>query len=285
MRQLGDRADKLKMMQRALDAAGIERQPGMMAVFERGDRKVPVVGRVVGVGLVDEITDRQYVVVDGVDGRVHYAELGRRTADAAPQRGMIVKLAADSLQGKPKSTPRLQVLSPVELARQIDYDGPTWLDRALIAKERLHASPTEFGVELDQALAERGRWLAEQKLADVGAGGGATPKPQMLAQLRQRETARLAETLSRELKAMHVPHQPGSRISGVYERSISTPTGKLAVIRKEDTFTLAPWKAALEPMRGRAVTGLVQPHRVSWSLHSRARVARPSPMKLSEKLR
>ena len=89
---------------------------------------------------------------------------------------------------------------------------------------------------------------------------------QMLAALRQRETARLAETLSRQLNAIHVPHEPGSRISGVYERSITTPTGKLAVIRREDTFTLAAWKPALEPLRGRAVTGLIQPHRVTWVL-------------------
>ena len=266
LRQLGERADTFKMMQRALKDAGIERPTPGLAVFESGRRRTPVIGKVIAVGLVDEITDRQYVIVDGADARVHYAELGRLTPAEVPARGMIVALTGDSLQGKPKSTPRLQVLSPVELARQIDYDGPTWLDRALIARERLNVSPTGFGAELDQALAQRGRWLAEQKLADVGAGGGATPKPQMLAQLRQRETARLAETLSRQLKAMHVPHEPGSRISGVYDRSISTPTGKLAVIRREDTFTLAPWKAALEPMRGRAVTGLVQPHRVSWTL-------------------
>ena len=67
----------------------------------------------------------------------------------------------------------------------------------------------------------------------------------------------MAQSLSHQLNAMHVPHDPGSRISGVYERSISTPTGKLAVIRREDTFTLAAWKPALEAMRGRAVTGLV----------------------------
>jgi hypothetical protein len=29
--------------------------------------------------------------------------------------------------------------------------------------------------------------------------------------LRQRETARLADTLSRQLNAIHVPHEPGSR--------------------------------------------------------------------------
>jgi hypothetical protein len=63
-----------------------------------------------------------------------------------------------------------------------------------------------------------------------------------------------------------MPNEPGSRVSGVYERSVSTPSGKLAVIRREDTFKLAPWNAALEQMRGRAVIGAVGPQRVAWTL-------------------
>ena len=88
----------------------------------------------------------------------------------------------------------------------------------------------------------------------------------MMRSLRQRETAHLAEMLSRQLNAIHVPHEPGSRISGVYERAIATPTSKLAVIRSADTFTLAPWKPALEPLRGRAVLDLVGPNRVMCTL-------------------
>jgi Protein of unknown function (DUF3363) len=103
-----------------------------------------------------------------------------------------------------------------------------------------------------QALADRGRWLAGQGLATISAVGEVTPKPDMMRSLRQRETAHLAETLSHQLNAIHVPREPGSRISGVYERAIATPTGRLAVIRSADTFTLAPWKQALEPLRGRA---------------------------------
>jgi hypothetical protein len=58
LRQLGERADKFKMMQRALKEASIERAAASMALFERGPRKAPLIGKVVGVGLVDEITDR-----------------------------------------------------------------------------------------------------------------------------------------------------------------------------------------------------------------------------------
>jgi hypothetical protein len=88
----------------------------------------------------------------------------------------------------------------------------------------------------------------------------------MVAALQQRERAHLAETLSRQLNAAYMPNEPGSRVSGVYERSVPTPTGKLAVIKQEDTFKLAPWSAALEPMRGQMVLGAVGPQRVTWTL-------------------
>jgi type IV secretory pathway VirD2 relaxase len=266
LRRLGERADTYRMMQRALKEAGIERGGTQLAVFERGRRDTPAIGKVVAVGLVDEITDRQYVVVDGVDGRVHYAELGRLKPEDAPRRGMIVSLVGDRLQGKPSSIPRLTMLSPVELERLATYDGPTWLDRALVAKDRIATKPIGFGSELDQALADRLRWLINQQLAEIKPSGEIVPKPQMTPVLRQREQARLAETLSRQLNSAYLPHEPGSLVSGVYERSILTPSGRLAVIRREDTFTLAPWKPALEPMRGRDVMGRAGQHRVTWTL-------------------
>jgi Protein of unknown function (DUF3363) len=72
-----------------------------------------------------------------------------------------------------------------------------------------------------------------------------------------------AQVLSSQLNASYMPHEPGSRVS---ERAISTPNGRLAVIRREDTYTLAPWKAALEPMRGQTVAVVIGPNRVTWSL-------------------
>ena len=266
LRQLGERADKFKMMQRALKEAGIERAAASMALFERGPRKAPLIGKVVGVGLVDEITDRTWVVVDAVDGRVHYAELGRLQAGEVPARGMLVALGGDSLQVKPSSHPRLQVLSPVELERHAAYDGPTWLDQAILSKWRPDASARGFAAEVDSALAARGRWLVARQLADAGPAGDIAPKPDMMRRLRQAETQRLAADLSRRLNASYLPAEPGRQIAGVYERSISTPTGKLAVIRRQDTFTLAPWRPGLEPFKGRAVMGMIGPNRVIWSL-------------------
>jgi type IV secretory pathway VirD2 relaxase len=267
LRRLGERADKFRTMQRVLKELGIDRGAAAMALFERGPRKVPLIGKVIGVGMVDEITDRTWVVVDAVDGRVHYADLGRIKPADAPYRGMLVALAGDeTLRGKPTSVPRLEVLSELEIGRLASYDGPTWLDEAIIGKLQVQKELPGFTAELRQALADRGRWLAGRGLAHLSGSNDVAPKPDMMRGLRQRETARLADTLSRQLNAIHVPHEPGSRISGVYERAIATPTGRLAVIRSAETFTLVPWKPALEPLRGRAVLGLVGPNRVEWTL-------------------
>jgi hypothetical protein len=266
LRRLGERADTYKMMQRALAHAGLDRGGAQLALFERGRRQTPVAGKVIAVGLVDEITDRHYVIVDGADGRVHYAELGRLRPHEVPSRGTVVSLASDSLHGRPKSVVRLKVLSAVELEALPSYDGPTWLDRTLSGAERISAAVTGFGAALDTALENRRRWLVDNGLAEVGPSGNWVPKPGMREALRLREQARIVQALSRQLNATYMPHEPGSRISGVYERSVATPNGRLAVIRREDSYTLAPWKAVLEPMRGQAVSAVISPNRVTWSL-------------------
>ena len=266
LRRLGERADKFKMMQRALREAGIERGAAGTALFERGTRKTPLIGKVVGIGMVDEITDRTWVVVDALDGRAHYAELGRISPADMPARGMLVAIGVGGPHDKPDSFPRLQMLSRVELGRLSDYDGPTWLDQAIIGNFHIDSAMPGFAAELRESLAARGRWLAERGLADPAGVTEPSAKPQILATLRQRETTRIVEALSRELDAGYIPHAPGGRVRGIYERWVTTPTARLAVIRRQDTFTLAPWKPALEPMRGRAVTGFVGPNRVTWTL-------------------
>ena len=222
LRRLGERADTYKMMQRALAEAGIERAGTHLAVFERGRRQTPVVGKVISVGLVDEISDRHYVIVDGADGRVHYAELGRLHPDASPARDMIVALTGDSLYGRPKSTPRLKILSTVALETLPSYDGPTWLDGALSGEQPSLRAARGFAGKLEIALDQRRRWLVDQRLAAQHSGEWA-PKPEMRHELQRRERLRIEQALSRELNAAHVPHATGSQVIGVYQRTIATP--------------------------------------------------------------
>lgn len=65
---LGEREEALDTMRRALK--GRQRE----CVLE-GASTTPVIGRIVGKGLADELHDPGYLVVDGIDGRAHYLKL------------------------------------------------------------------------------------------------------------------------------------------------------------------------------------------------------------------
>lgn len=266
LRQLGARADKFKTMQRALREAGIDRSAAALALFEKGSRKAPLIGKVVGVGLVDDTSDRTWVVIDAVDGRAHYAELGRLKSAEVPRRETVVALAGGGLKGKPSPVARIQELSPVDVAKQVGYDGPTWLDQAIVSKWQPDPGMGGYAHEVHDALAARSRWLASRSLATVSPAGAIDLAPDMLRTLRRSENERLAQSLSHVLGASYVAAETGARIAGIYDRAITTPTGRIAVIRREDTFTLAPWRPALEPFRGQAVTGMIGPRRVTWTL-------------------
>ncbi|WP_051531659.1 DUF3363 domain-containing protein [Sphingomonas sp. URHD0057] len=58
-----------------------------------------VTGRVVARGLADELADHHYLIVDGVDGRSHYVDIGRGEAIEPLADGAIVRLAPRSPAG------------------------------------------------------------------------------------------------------------------------------------------------------------------------------------------
>ncbi len=68
---MGEREDALDTMRRALK--GLQRE--LVVHDADGANPVPVVGRIAGKGLADELNERGYLVVDGIDGRAHYLKL------------------------------------------------------------------------------------------------------------------------------------------------------------------------------------------------------------------
>src|SRR3546814_18626718 len=72
---------------------GIARSATDYAIYDPADANAGrVVGRLVARGLSDELNDRHYLIVDGVAGRTHYADIGRGDATEAIPEGAVVAL-------------------------------------------------------------------------------------------------------------------------------------------------------------------------------------------------
>lgn len=94
LRAMGERGDIVRTMQRALGS-----QQREMAVFTAGEAAQPVVGRVVGKGMADELQERGYLVLDGIDGRAHYVALPAGTELEQFPAGAVVE-ARGSVEGR-----------------------------------------------------------------------------------------------------------------------------------------------------------------------------------------
>ncbi|MGV7120440.1 relaxase/mobilization nuclease RlxS [Sphingopyxis sp. 550A] len=91
LRRVGERGDVIRTMQREMTArnrAGVEQH-----VFDPAEGSA-IVGRVVARGLSDELNDRHFLLVDGVDGRSHYVDIGRGDAIGPTPEGSIVRIEA-----------------------------------------------------------------------------------------------------------------------------------------------------------------------------------------------
>lgn len=91
LRAMGERGDIIRTMQRAMSG-----QPRELAVFEPGQNADgsgrTIVGRVAGKGLADELHDRGYLVIDGVDGKAHYVALNAGDELANYPTGAVVEV-------------------------------------------------------------------------------------------------------------------------------------------------------------------------------------------------
>jgi type IV secretory pathway VirD2 relaxase len=98
LRNISERGDIIRTMQRELTARKLDRAGDERVPFgANGDVPAPVVGKVIARGLADEHRDRHYLLVDGVDGRAHYVDIGRGDAIEPLPEGSIIRVSARSV--------------------------------------------------------------------------------------------------------------------------------------------------------------------------------------------
>lgn len=86
LRAMGERGDIIRTMQRAM--SGRQRE---LDVFEPTEDASPIIGRVAAKGLADELNDRGYLVLDGIDGKAHYVPLPAKAELAQYPIGSVVE--------------------------------------------------------------------------------------------------------------------------------------------------------------------------------------------------
>jgi hypothetical protein len=268
LKALGQRHDIINTMHRALREAGIDRPAGSFSIYH-GDK--PVIGKVAAIGLADELSDRRYVVIDGVDGRVHYADLGTVKPDVLPERGMIAALEGTAHEETRKQSNRLRILSYLNLERLETAEGLTWLDKELASKSTTLVSDQGFGNDVKSALRNRLQWLTERGMVEPKPDNGVRPTTVAMKALGQREVTAAAKDHSTATGLHAAQLMDGERFDGNYSRSIPLASGKYAVFENSKEFTLVPWRPSFEDFKGKSVTGKVNGSTIDWELNGRTR--------------
>ena len=252
LRSLGERGDIMVIMNQVMRAHGIDRPAGDFAIFSGARKSEPVIGRVVEVGIADEMSDRKYLIVDGVDGRIHYAETGKLAGQDVLEPGMMVALSGGGGKGKMRNA-RIEVVSFWPVERLAAAEAATWLDQAIVADKKPVIHEKGFGADVSKALVSREEWLIANRHASVERPGTITPKPDMLGDLNHKGITVAAEKMSAQLGMPHHAPFEGLRMTGKHVGTIDLPLQRLAVIKGRQDFTLVPWRPELLKMHGREI--------------------------------
>jgi len=93
LRRIGERGDIIKTMHRELVERNSVRSSADYVIYDpSGSGARPVIGRLIRRGLAEELDDRHYLIVDGVDGRAHYVDIGKGDAIGAISEDAIVQI-------------------------------------------------------------------------------------------------------------------------------------------------------------------------------------------------
>ncbi|OSI68538.1 relaxase/mobilization nuclease domain-containing protein [Bradyrhizobium canariense] len=262
LRELGERGDIIKRLHKSLSKDGAMRAPSSFAL--EGERHgEPVIGRLVGRGLDDELKGTAFAVVDGIDGRVHHLKLPHIDATGDGPIGGIVELRRfEDTSGRQRMA--LAVRSDLSLDQQVVAEGATWLDRRLVAREPAELSRAGFGADVRLALDRRIDVLAKQGLAHRD-GNKIRLGRNLVGTLRNRELDAVGRRLAEQSGLAHLPATAGEAVSGTYRQRLSLASGRFAMIDNGLGFQLVPWIPSLERELGKEVRGIAGPGGVDWS--------------------
>jgi type IV secretory pathway VirD2 relaxase len=102
LREMGRRGDIIATLDREVRSRSLAVSPMDYAVYDpAGGQAQPVAGQVLTRGLCDEEGDREYLIVEAIDGRTHYVEIGEGgAAEMSIRGGAIVRIRPTPVEAR-----------------------------------------------------------------------------------------------------------------------------------------------------------------------------------------
>lgn len=257
LQQYSIRKDIIKRMHAAMGKQDMN--------FTITDRTSPlkghVIGRIQGVGMVDELQDRYYVAVESVCGKNHYIELTATKHTGKLAAGNVVEISMISKRDRQghqhKSTAKAltyNVLSSGSLAELSKCKGATWLDVILADKEKMQGLAYKgFGAECRSLLVSRKEFLIKENLLQKKAGKYVVPKslPHILEQ--KEITKYIAQQKSQHFRVNKRLTKQETFQGKVMPPVVLNSGTYVCVENSKKHFVLAPWKEVYHQYLGSQV--------------------------------
>lgn len=156
----------------------------------------------------------------------------------------------------------VELKSHLPIERQAGVIGATWLDLQLLGGGR-GLGDFGFGAEVKEALQQRANFLEEHGLAQR-RGLRVILARNLLGTLRNRDLAQAAKDIAAETGLEHRPLTDGTRVAGIYRRSVMLASGRYAMLDDGMGFSLVPWRPVIEQRLGKQLTATMRGGRASW---------------------
>jgi hypothetical protein len=148
--------------------------------------------------------------------------------------------------------------STLDLEQQIRSDGATWLDRDLVASDRMPLVKSGFGYDVAWALDRRRERLVEMGHATREPDGAFILPRDLVARLERQEVERVGQEMAKA-RGMTFQHtKAGNYVSGTLAGSTDLTSGRFAMIEDGLGFSLVPWQSILDQRIGRHITGIMR---------------------------
>jgi type IV secretory pathway VirD2 relaxase len=251
LKSLGQRHDINKTLHRALTFAGRDSGSTAAAITDLTDPdSTPIIGKVIGKGLHDELRDQSYALVDATDGRVHYLPLPRSKTVEEMKIEQIVSMApaarqlSRDLPDRKLPVPQIKLLSTHSLDQQVVTVGPTWLDRQLVG-QTVTFGQGPFAVDVKSALLRRRQQLTAWGLADAQG----LPKSGLLSKLSTREVAITGSAAAAQFGKPVTVLREGDTYVGKLVQTLDLNQGRLAVLENSEALLLVKWAKGMDQDR------------------------------------